>query len=159
MIDAEWSDRLIQFFESLLDFYKEFLSFEQEKYSIIASGKLNELDSYLKREQAFVLKARGLDQERIKTLEEAGAAEGTFREMIPQLEPSRQERMKSLYEQISDTVNKLQSVNKRCSQMTRLKLGRVSKVLSSLENHPELKQIYGKKLQNAGSEGTFSRKI
>lgn len=160
MINGEWSDKLIHFFDGLLAFYKKFLSFENEKYDTIISGKLDQLDSCLKQEQAFVLKARGLDHDRKMLLEEAGAAQDTFREMIPNLEPSRQETMQKLYEEISDTISSIQSMNKRCSQMIKIKLGQVSKVLSQLENHPELKKIYSDKLQNVEQpEGTFSRKI
>lgn len=160
MVNAEWSDKLIQFFESLLAFYKNLLSFEQEKYDVLVSGKVNELDSYLKKEQAYVLKARGLDQTREKMLEEAGATGGTFRELIPELEVSKQEPMNQLYQEISDTVNQIQNINKRFSKMTHLKLNLVSKILSNVENHPELKKIYVNKLQNTErTESSFSRKI
>lgn len=160
MIDAAWSDRLILFFTEMLEFYKKFLALESEKYTKVVSGQLNELDSFMKQEQAYLLKSRGMEQERLEILEKAGAPKASFREMIPLLEPARQESIRKLYEEITTTISKLQNMNKKCSQMTRLKLGQISRILSNLEDHPELKQIYGDKLQNAAKpEGTFSRKI
>lgn len=160
MIDAERSDKLLRFFGNMLAFYQDFLTFERDKYNIIASGELEKLDEALKQEQAFTLKARGLEIERKKLLEEAGAAQYTFRELIPQVELSRQEPMKKLYSDISATVADVRQVNERCSRMTHLKMGRVSQILSKIEDHPELKQIYKSNLQNpAGGEGSFSRKV
>ena len=159
MVDAAWSDRLLRFFRDMLAFYEEFLSFEKEKYAVLVSGKLKELDTCLKREQAFTLKARGFEHNRVRLLKEAGVSDGTFRELISKLEPSRQEPMKKLYGEISGTVGRLQNTNSRCSQMTRVKLGRVSHILSNAENHPELKRIYGKKLPDAEPGSTFSEKI
>ena len=160
MIDAERSDKLLRFFESMLAFYQDFLTFEREKYNIIVSGELGKLDEALNRAQAVTLKARGLEIDRKKVLEEAGAAQYTFRELIPQVEPSRRGAMEKLYGGISATVADVRQVNERCSRMTRLKMGRVSQILSKIEDHPELKQIYKSNLQNpAGAESSFSRKV
>lgn len=160
MIDTNWSDRLLEFFKAMLGFYGDFLTFEREKYSVIVSGELVKLDGSLKREQAFVLKARGLDSDRQKLLEQAGAADCTFRELIPLVEPSRQAELQRVYGEICSTISDIQNVNRRCSQMTKLKMNRISRVLSEMENHPELRQIYGSKLQgHMETDSTFSRKI
>lgn len=160
MIDKKQSDQLLNFFENMFSFYQDFLAFEQKKYDIILSGDYAKLDEALKREQAFTLKARGMESERTKLLEEAGASGSTFRELIPQIEPSRQEKMQVLYEDISSVVGRIRQTNENSARMLRVKMGHVSKVLSNLENHPELKQIYNEKFKgklNSGS--TFSRKI
>ena len=161
MIDAKQSDRLLRFFEDMLLFYKDFLTFEQKKYDIILSGDYAKLDEALKQEQAFTLKARGMESERTKLLQETGASGSTFRELIPQIEPSRQEKMQKLYEDISAVIESIRQTNGRSSQMIRIKMNHVSKVLSNLENHPELKQIYNDKLKKkqVNPKGTFSRKI
>ena len=160
MINAEQSDRLLLFFENMLSFYRDFLAFEREKHGIIVSGDFAKLDKALKREQAFTLKARGMENDRKELLENAGVEGGTFRELIPQVEPSRQEKMQKLYEDFSSTVEDIRWVNERSGRMIHLKMGRVSKVLSNLQDHPELKRIYGNNFnKKAGSASTFSRKV
>lgn len=160
MIDAKQSDRLLHFFEEMFSFYQDFLAFEQEKYGIIVSGDFAKLDEALKREQAFTLKARGMESERAELLEEIGAEGSTFRELIPQIEPSRQKKMQALYEDISSAVGRIRQTNERSSRMIQVKMGHVSKVLANLENHPELKQIYNDKFnRQLNAENTFSRKI
>ncbi len=114
----------------------------------------------LRQEQAFTLKARGLEHDRVKLLENVGIAGGTFRELIPQMEVSRQEKMRELYKDISAAVADIRQVNERSDHLIRINTGRVSKILSHLEKHPELKQVYDSRLrEKAGHESTFSRKI
>lgn len=160
MINAEQSDKLLCFFENMLSFYREFLSFERGKHDILLSGDFPKLDESLRQEQAFTLKARGLEHDRVKLLEESGTTGSTFRELIPQIEVSRQEKMRGLYKDISAAVEDIRQVNERSNHLIRINMGHVSKILSHLENHPELKQVYNDRLKNeAGHESSFSRKV
>lgn len=160
MVDAENSDRLVRFFEDLLAFYKTFLVLEKEKYNVVLSGKLEALDECMNREQAFSMKARGLENNRQELLKEVGAAHGTFRELIPQVDPAKQEKMRSLYAELSDTVSSIRNINDKCTKMIHIKMNHVSRILAQAENHPELKKIYGSKLQGAAEHDvSFSKKI
>ncbi len=160
MINAEKSERLVRFFEDLLVFYQKFLDLEREKYSIVLSEKLESLDECMNREQAFSLKARGLESSRQELLKEMGIQQSTFRELIPQVDLSKQEQMQSLYQELSSTVSSIQSVNSKCTNMIRFKRERVSHILAQAENHPELKQIYGSKLRSTAEHPvSFSKKI
>ena len=160
MIGTEQTDRLLRFFEEMLAFYRDFLEFERRKYGIIVSGDLAKLDESLRQEQAFTLKARGLESDRVKLLEKTGCSGFPFRDLPAEVDPSRREAMQKLYENISVTVRGVQQVNKRCAGMTKVKMARASKTLSEMENHPELKKIYGEKFKgNTGTGSTFSRKI
>jgi hypothetical protein len=160
MLDAEKSERLIRFFEDLLVFYQEFLDLERKKYNVVLSEKLGSLDEGMNQEQAFSLKARGLESSRQGLLKEMGIQQCTFRELIPQVDLSKQEQMRSLYQELSSTVSSIQSVNSKCTNMIRFKRERVSHILAHAENHPELKQIYGSKLQGAAEHPvSFSKKI
>lgn len=160
MIEAEQADRLLRFFDEMLAFYRSFLAFEREKYEIIVSGDFAKLDESLRQEQAFTLKARGLEGDRVKLLEETGCTQYRFGDLAGEMDPSRSGTMQKLCEEISATLENVRLVNERAAGMTRMKMARVSKTLSEMENHPELKKIYGNKLsESAGPESTFSRKI
>ncbi|WBY64311.1 MAG: hypothetical protein ACFWUD_04765 [Thermocaproicibacter melissae] len=160
MIAAEQADELIRFFKRMLAFYREFLAFEREKYEIIVSGNFQKLDASLKREQAFTLKARGFEKDRVKLLEKLGCTQATFRQLIEEVDPTRKEAMQKLYEDLSATVSDVKAVNERSAGMLRAKMNRVSKILSRMENQPELKKIYGNHLgERLGHETTFSKKV
>lgn len=160
MLTAEWSDQLLRFFRRLLDFYQKFLALEQKKYSILLSGKLEQLDGCMKTEQAFVLKARGLERKRQSLLTAAGADQHSFRELIGQTVPPRQAEMQEVYQKLAAVFAAVRRENKKCNTMAQIKLGYVSRVLSQVSHQSKMKQIYGKDLQPTGKpEGPFSRKV
>lgn len=159
-MDVEWSEKLVHFFEEMLAFYKEFLVLEQKKYTVLLSGELGELDNCIKREQAFTLKARGMECDRKELLQKAGASESSFRELIPETDLSWREDMGRLYRRISDTVEEIRATNEKCAKITKIKLGAAARVVSGTEKDPELKKIYGEKTQSGNEERTFfSEKI
>lgn len=160
MMNAAMSDKLYAFFGGVLEFYRNFLSLETEKYGDIAAGRLRAVNARMAKEQAFVMRAKGLELERRKLLAEAGAEQATMRELIPMLPLEKQPDLRMLYTELSRTVNSLKRTNDRCQELTKVKLKQVSNKLSSLENHPELKQIYGSTpKQEPGTDGFFSIKI
>lgn len=159
-MEKETSDRLISFLEGMLPFYRKFLEVETNKYQDLAAGKLDSLNAHVRREEAFVLKARGMEQERQRLLEEAGLGGKTFRESIPSFPAEEKDRLEKLYRDLSGTVGQIRAVNSKNSSLTRLKLGQISQILSRLENNPELKRIYGEKLNAAAPADSFySKKV
>ena len=158
MIDDALAGRLCDFFGGLLEFYRNFLSLETEKYGDISAGRLASVNARIKTEQAFVMRARGLEADRRKLLEEAGAEQATMRELVPLLPTEKQLAMQDLHTELSRTLNCLKRTNDNCQQMTKDKLRQISKTLSNLEDHPELKQIYGSAAES-GTDGVFSIKI
>ncbi len=160
MIDTALSDKLYSFLNGMLEFYGKFLALETEKYGDLAAGRADAINARMTKEQAFILKARGFEQERRRLMEQAGCGEGTLRELVDLLPAEKQPAMRRMHTELSRTVNSLKRVNDRCQKLTRLRLRQVSKALSNLEGHPELKRIYGSKPGGTpGPEGVFSVKI
>lgn len=160
MIDEKTSDCLISYFNRLLEFYRRFLNFEIEKRGYLEHGQLDRLDECMKKEQAFVLKARGLEQERIRLMERTPRPEARFREIIPQFPSGLREQVQDLYEKLSSVLTELKETTRRSSLLMEQKLRRVSVTLDRLKGHTDLEKIYG--LKNAGgrpSSEFLSRKI
>lgn len=157
MIDGALADRLGAFLEKALEFYRGFLELERKKYEDVAAGRLGELDARMKREQAFVLKAKGLDLERQKLMDETETPRATLRELLPALPPERREKARGLYCELSCVLEELRRTNGRCQKLTKMRLNQVSRVLSRLEGSPELKRIYGREAADAAG-GRFSEK-
>ena len=160
MLDGETAGRLIPFFEELLKFYREFLKVEEEKYGDLTEGRLDRLDARMKQEQACVLRARGLEQERQQLLSKAGEPATPFRDLIPKFPSELREKIQAVFEDLSSVLLELRETARKNDQMTRQKLRRVSAVLEQLENHPELRQIYSEKLgTEAAPSGILSKKV
>ncbi|MCI1965306.1 MAG: flagellar protein FlgN [Oscillospiraceae bacterium] len=158
MLDEETSDRLISYFKRLLDFYREFLEFETKKHGYLEQDRLDQLDACMKREQAFVLKARGLEQERAAIMQNTPTPSARFREIIPLFPSGCRQQIETLYENLSSVLVKLKETNRKSNLLTEQKLRQTSVVLDRLKGHTELKKIYGRKPTDPPA-GLFSKKI
>jgi flagellar biosynthesis/type III secretory pathway chaperone len=148
MMDAESSGRLISYFKNLLEFYQKFLKLEQEKHEYLKQNKLDRLDECIKREQAFVLKARGLELDRMELLRKIRHPNAKFRELIPEFPSESREQAQNLYESLSSVLTDMKKTNKENQLLTERKLRRASVVLEKLKGHPELQKIYNEKTRN-----------
>lgn len=160
MFDKPTADRLTEFFERLIAFYEKFLRLESEKYADVKAGSLGRLDRHMRDEQACLLKARGLEQERLALEEQAGCPGAAFRELIPLFEPERLEAAQKLYEELSAVIRELKKTNEECNRLTGVKLHQATAMLEKLQNNPELKAVYdGKVRAKTEAAGLFSKKV
>lgn len=93
--------KIIDEYIKLMD---KLISFEQEKLEAIKSKNVDQLDTLLKGEQAYLLQLRGLDQKREATQKQLGIEGLTYREIIGRIdrtEDSLRNDFKSSYELLS----------------------------------------------------------
>lgn len=149
MIDQRAAEELYCFFQGCFAFYQDFLALETEKYSDITVNRYDTLDQYVKKEEVFMLKAKGLEQERSRLLSLTERPDATFRDLLPLVEPPVQEPMEQLYRELSALLLKLKETNLRCNYLIELRLHRIKIELKKLENRPDLQKVY----DAAGREG------
>lgn len=80
------------------------IQFEQDKLEAIKSKQTEQLDAFLKEEQAYLLQLRGLDQKREATQKQLGIEGLTYRQIIGQIdqtEDSARSDFESSYELLS----------------------------------------------------------
>jgi len=159
MIDQETSDCMLSYFIQLLEFYRKFLDFEKEKLGFLEQDRLDQLDECIKREQVFVLKARGLEQERAELMLKISQPQARFRELIPLFPSGSQEQMRDLYEKLSSVLTDFQETSRKSNLLLEQKLHQSSAVLNQLKGRPELQKMYGEKLHSSSSPAFFSKKI
>lgn len=145
MINKKLSDELVLFLEHFLDFYKNFLQMEAEKYEDISHNNLAKLNQYVKDEQAYMLKSKGLELERDKLVAQTGVPKATFRELIPLCDKTVQAHLQEIYDELSNVLLDLKETNTRCNYIAELRLHRVEVNLKKLSNNPELQKIYTQK--------------
>jgi hypothetical protein len=160
MLDSGTVRKLTALFETMLEFYREFFALEEEKLDTLKSSRLELLDSLLRREQASVLRAKGLELDRQRLMEEVGNSGKTFRELLELFPPEDREKPKELYEELSSTIVRLQKVIADSAHLLRIKSMRAAAIVSRLDNDPQLRQVYGEKLNRAKPDRSiFSKKI
>lgn len=160
MLDKPMSDKLTALFKRMLAFYEKFLQLETEKYEDVKAGVLDRLDQRIREEQAFLLKARGLEHERLKLQEKAGCPQTAFRDLIPLFAPEQQESMRKLYDDLSAVIRKLKQTNEDCNRLTGAKLHQAEIILNRMQNSPELRAVYDSKVKKrTQAPGLFSEKV
>lgn len=160
MLDQKMEETLISFLGELLEFYREFLKLETDKQAELQNGQLDRLDARMKEEQAYVLRARGLELRREKLMEQTPQPKATFRELIVLFSPARQEKAREIYEELSSVLLELRETNQKSSRLAGMKLRQVSAILAKLENRPDLLEPYGENAEGGGRPSEiFSKKI
>lgn len=160
MIEEKTADLMVSFFGKLREFYQKFLEFEKEKQGYLKNGKLNRLDECMKREQAYILRARGLEQERMKLMQQTPNPKARFRELIPQFSEPRREQMQKMFQELSSVLTELKKINSENSLLAERKLRQASVAINRLSNQPELRKIYSKKIRSGSPPPAFlSKKI
>lgn len=142
MIENGLADTLLSFFERYLAFYKDFLLLETTKYQDMRENRLEKLSQHVKDEEAYSLKARGLEMERDRLVLQASSSDTTFRGLIPLFDQSRQERAKGLYDELYKVMTSIKETNRGCNYLTELKLHRVQIELRKMKNSPEMQKEY-----------------
>lgn len=160
MLKKATADSLKSFFKRLVDFYRKFLQLETIKYQDVKAGRLDRLDQHIRSEQAYLLKARGLEKERLSLQKKAGCPAATFRELIPLFEPEQQENMRQLYADLSGVIRELKQTNENCNRLTGVKLQQATLILDKLRNTPELAAVYNERVKKANQPSVlFSKKV
>ncbi|QNK42386.1 flagellar export chaperone FlgN [Caproicibacter fermentans] len=155
MMDKKTSGSLISYFEKLLDFYRNFLGLEKEKLDDLQNGRLDLLDECLKREQAFVLEARGLEQERAKLMNLTPQPDAKFHALIPQFPGECREQAQALFRQLSSVLTEMKETNRQNTVLLEQKIHTASAVIGKLKNRPELRKIYDEKIRGGNQPPAF----
>lgn len=154
-MDIQTSDCIVSYFGRLLDFYREFLALEQNKLEVLKQGALDRLDECMKKEQASVLKARGLEQERLSFMKQTPNPKAAFRELIPLFPAKDQEKLQSLYEELSSILIKIKELNRESSRIAEQKLHTASTLIDKIRKQPELQKIYSEKAGSKNQPSVF----
>lgn len=93
-----------------IGFFDELIPIEQQKLDAAVAQKVAAVEDCMNREQAFVLRLRGLEQKRERLQREMGEEELTFREIIERAPAREGERLKPLFLRLSERLSHFQSV-------------------------------------------------
>lgn len=135
------AQELYEMMKQHLAFYKEFLGLEKAKMEDISKNNVASLDNYVKKEEAYLLKARGFETKRNKFLNEIGLENTTMKEVIKTAPDEKKELLEDAYNELSNILLDLKEVNKRCNFMIQIRLQRIEASLNALKSN-EKQNIY-----------------
>lgn len=160
MISKQLSDEFIVFLKQYLSFYQEFLELETKKHEVITQNNRDELDHYVTKEQAYLLKSKGIESRRDDILNSCGFKDYTLHDFIPKLDPSVQEIANTLYLKLSDVLLDFKSINSRCNSLIELRLHKINNQIQQLEKEGKLPQSYNNNAKTGNAPiNIISKKI
>lgn len=130
----------IQFMEKYCDCYEMLNALEQEKIDIVIQNQLYLLENIVKREEAAVLQARGLEVKRQEMQKKIGADGKTMQEIIDSLEGKQQQALREVQTRLGNQVKRLQGNNKVCGQMIHERLKEINQKIEEIGSQVEDKK-------------------
>ncbi len=114
--------KIMEEYNALLD---KLILIENEKISIVAEDDLKLLDGNMRKEEAEVLRMRGIDRKRETLLKKAGCEGRTFKQVMETLKDDERAELLPLYSQMADKTERLKGLSASASRMLESKLIRL----------------------------------
>lgn len=130
----------IKFMEDYCDCYEALNALEQEKLDVVTNRRLHLLEGIVKKEEAAVLQARGLEVKRQEMQKKIGAEGKTMQEIIDSLEGAEQYALRQVQIRLTNQVKVMQGTNRVCSQLIRDQLKDIDYKIQEVSKRVEEKK-------------------
>ena len=124
-------DQFAQVIKEMISLFEGFLPLEQEKLKAVQENKLTVLEDCMTKEQAVVLKLRGLEKKRETVQKEMGWEGKTFREILELVPETREREFRQLFEQLSQSISTFQSTNESALDAITVNLRQIEQTIKS----------------------------
>lgn len=121
-------DLLYNNLENQYETYQKLLVLQNNILVALSSNNIVELDKFLKEEQAFVLKVRSLEQQRLKISNESCFADLTLKEVIEKLDGEEKNKFALMHDKIYATLKQIKALNKNSKTIIESHLHSLSKL-------------------------------
>lgn len=122
-------DQFEQIIKQMIALFEEQLPLEQEKLRAVQEDDVAAVEECMKREQAVVLKLRGLEQKREKIQKDNGWDGMTFREIIDLAPEEKQLSYRQLLEKLQNSISLFQDMNECAMDTMRIHQREIEKVI------------------------------
>lgn len=160
MVEKKLCLEYLEFLNNYSSVIKDFIEIEKKKFEMLSNDQLDGLDDCVKQEEVYLLKTRGLEQERIKYMERLGCSGYKFRQLIPVLPKELQSDFINTFNDMTDSVKELKRLNLQANSAAKIRLQQIEKIIEKLENNSQQNSGYTNQAQKEGKSTSFiSKKI
>lgn len=132
-------DSFVYTLEELSEIVVQLTKAETAKAEVASSGEHGKMDSFLKEEQALLLRFRGLEQQRNRKAIELGWKDLTFRQIIENVEKEDVAVLSPLFTQMEKQIEELARARDSSNRIISVRLREFEHILgaSTLGGFPE----------------------
>ncbi|WP_394523100.1 flagellar export chaperone FlgN [Lacrimispora sp. JR3] len=120
--------------EDLTELFQELIQIEQLKLEAAKKNRITHVEESMNKEQAAILKLRGLDRKRELCQEALGFKGLTFQEILSKTSGEEHEQLKNQFNTLSHYVRLFQNINDSARTMIEINLHKINNVISNATN-------------------------
>lgn len=118
----ELFDNFTAVIRDLTEVARHIAQIEDDKAEAASLKHHERMDGYIKKEQADILKLRGLDQHRIRLAKSLGWDSLTFRQILDQVEPDTEQILTPLFHGLEQQLKRLQQSRNAAEQIINVRI-------------------------------------
>ncbi len=126
----------IEIIKEFIQLFEALVSVEQTKLDAAVNNKVSFVEECMNKEQAAVLKLKGLEQKRENAQKELGLEGLTFRQILEKVPENVQSELSPLFDRLSELVQSFQSVSDSAKDIIELNLHMIQSAIVSKEVVP-----------------------
>jgi hypothetical protein len=137
-------DNFIAVIKDLIHLFQDLIQIEQDKLTATQKDRITFVEDCMNKEQAAILKLKGLDRKREACQEQLGYKGCTFRQILTKVSGDDYTQLEELFEVLSEHMRTFQDINESSRSLIEIKLHKINKVLiNSQDNKGSKKQWEG----------------
>lgn len=138
----------IKIIEEFVNFFDNLILTEQEKLDAAVKNRISILEECMHKEQAAVLRLRGLEQKREHEQQQLGMKDYTFRQILEKAPEDISSVLTPLFNRMSEQVNQFQSLSDSAKDIIEVNLHVIQSSLAGDSPGRETYSASGKKNEN-----------
>ncbi|MCI8505811.1 MAG: flagellar protein FlgN [Lachnospiraceae bacterium] len=128
---TETLEAFVHILEELSEIISRLTKAEIAKAEAASSGEHKKMDSFLKEEQALLLRLRGLDQQRSRTAADLGWKDLTFRQILNTVQGEELAVLSPLFSQMEQKLKKLADAEESSNRIVSVRLREFEHILGA----------------------------
>lgn len=149
----------IKIIEEFIDFFDTLIPIEQEKLEAAIHNRVSFVEESMHKEQAAVLRLRGLEQKREKEQEKLGMKDYTFRQILENAPDNVSSELSPLFDRMSEQVRQFQSISGNAKDIIEVNLHVIQSSLAEKAPGRETYSASGRKNDNESPNHFTSRSV
>lgn len=114
----------------LISLIEDFNKLETEKLKAVQQNLVTFVEEAMKKEQASIMKLRGLDKKREAIQKDLGWEGLTFQQILSQVTVVEKEELQPLFEQLSNDVTQFNSTRENAQKALEINLHHINKMIA-----------------------------
>lgn len=124
----------ISVIEDLILLFKELIQVEETKLEAASKNRVTYVEDCMNKEQAAILKLRGLEKKRETVQEKLGFKGYTFQQILSETTGEEQDQLRKLFDTLSRQVRQFQDTNESARSMIEINLHMINKAINNSQN-------------------------